>query len=250
MPRCKGRYKLDGNFLLRKKSIDKICEHALFSEHVHRNGYLNIGEGMPKSKENPVGNRREKQKAQTHALILESARFLFETNGFEKTTIRAVASHAQIGLGTIYKHFKNKISLLAAALYDDLVRLSESAIQSIPEDSEIRDQLIHLAGFTYRYYTARPKLSREYLKHITFVTGDWARKIEQFDESYAQRVSELVCAAQKKGEISREKDCDLVALSFMASYFFVLMDLFMRKKVTDPDHLLLFLGNLIDQTLC
>ena len=205
---------------------------------------------MIEKNENPVGKRREKQKAETYALILESARFLFETNGFEKTTIRAVALHAEIGLGTIYKHFNNKISLLAAALYDDLSRLSNQAINTIPTDAGIRDQLIHLAGFTYRYYTGRPRLSREYLKHIAFMEDDWTGKIDLFDESYLEEVIRLVTAARERGEISREKDCEFVALSFMANYFFVLAHLFLRKKNTDPEYMLSFLRNLINQTLC
>ncbi len=200
--------------------------------------------------EKPVGKRREKQKAETYALILESARFLFETNGFEKTTIRAVASHAEIGLGTIYKHFNNKISLLAAALYDDLLRLFNDAIETIPVDATIQGQFIHLAGFNYRYYTSRPVLSREYLKYIIFVEDDWSKKIEVFDESYSEEVIKLVCEAQRRGEISPEKDCRFVALSLMADYFFVLGDLFLRKKITDPEQMLSFLNNLIEQTIC
>lgn len=204
---------------------------------------------MTKQNTNPIGKRREVQKAQTYALILESARFLFETNGFEKTTIRAVAIHAQIGLGTIYKHFDNKISLLAAAFYDDLNRLTEKAISTTPQNATLREQLIHMAGFKYRYYTSRPKLSREYLKQIIFIEGEWARKIELFDEAYSKRVAKLIRAAQKRGEISADKDSGLLAACFMADYFFVLTDMFIRKKTTDPDQMLKFLGDLIGQIL-
>lgn len=205
---------------------------------------------MPLKPKNPVGKRREKQKAETYALILESARFLFETNGFEKTTIRAVASHAEIGLGTIYKHFNNKISLLAAALYDDLFRLFNKATDTIPGDATIQEQLIHLAGFNYRYYASRPILSREYLKYITFVEGDWLKKIEVFDQSYSETVTKLICEAQNRGEISPEKDCCFVAISFMADYFFVLGYLFLRKKIDDSEQLLSLLKKLIEQTIC
>ncbi|MCP4720933.1 MAG: TetR/AcrR family transcriptional regulator [Desulfobacteraceae bacterium] len=127
---------------------------------------------------NPVRKRQEKQKAETYALILENASFLVDTKGFEKTTIRAVSSHAEIGLGTIYKHFKNKTSLLAAALHDDLIRLFGEATNIIPNGA-IQKQFIHLAGFNYRFYTSRPKLSREYLSHITFTDDEWSQTIER-----------------------------------------------------------------------
>ena len=200
--------------------------------------------------ENPVGKRREKQKAETYALILESARFLFDTKGFEKTTIRIVASHAEIGLGTIYKHFKNKTSLLAAAFHDDLVRLFGEATNTIPDDVSIQEQFIHLVGFNCRYYTSRPTLSREYLSHIAFADDEWLGKIGVFEESYLKKVTVLVCSAQQRGEINAEKNCRFVALSFMADYFFVLGDLFLRQKINNPEQMLSFLKKMIDQIIC
>jgi AcrR family transcriptional regulator len=199
---------------------------------------------------NPIGKRREKQKAETYALILESARYLFETKGFKKTTIRAVASHAEIGIGTIYKHFKNKTSLLAAAFYDDLIRLFEEAVQSLPENEPLQEQFIHLVGFNCRYYCSRLFLSREYLHHIAFADAEWLEKFEAFEKSYLNRVKELVDAAQQRGEIAPEKDNHFVAVSFMADYFFVLNDLFLRQNINSPDQILSFLRKMLDQIVC
>ena len=174
---------------------------------------------------------------------------LFEKQGFKKTTIRAVAAHAEIGLGTIYKHFDNKTSLLAAAFHSDLVRLFKEAIESVPPDVPVKDQLIYVAGFNYRYYTSRPRLSREYLSQIIFVEGEWADKIEQFEQMYIEKVTRLVEAAQTKGEIRAGKDCRLVTLCFIANYFLVLLDLFIKGKSNDPEEMLSFLRKLIDQTI-
>jgi AcrR family transcriptional regulator len=197
----------------------------------------------------PVGRVRERQKAQTHALILESARYLFDTNGFEKTTIRAVATHAEIGLGTLYKHFTNKTSLLAAALYDDLERLFQKATATIPSQGTLSEQLLHMAGFTYRYYTSRPRLSREYLKNIVFVEDEWADKIEAFDRAFAENVTSLSLAARERGEIGPEKECHYLALSLMADYFFVLAHLFLRQKSDDAGQMLDLLEKMMAQTL-
>ena len=197
----------------------------------------------------PIGKRRERQKAETYELILESARVLFEKQGFKKTTIRAVAIHAEIGLGTLYKHFDNKISLLAAALHGDLVRLFEEAMESVPVDAQIKDQLIYVAGFNYRYYTSRPRLSREYIGQILFVEGEWADRIDRFEQMYIEKITDLVKTAKAKGEIKSDKNCRLVALCFKADYFLVLMDLFIKRKSSDPEKMLLLLRQLIDQTI-
>lgn len=198
---------------------------------------------------NPIGKRREKQKAETYALILVSARFLFDTKGFEKTTIRKVASHAEVALGTIYKHFENKTSLLAAAFYDDLTRLYSEAIDTMPDNLALHGQFTHLVGFNYRYYTSRPTLSREYLSHIALADNEWLIKIEAFDKSYFEKVTTLVCAAQQRGEIKAGRDCHFIALSLMADYFFVLGDLFLKQKNNCPEEMLTFLNKMIDQII-
>ena len=54
---------------------------------------------------NPTGTRRAAQKARTRELILESATELFDKLGYDKTTIRAVAKGAGVGLGTVMSHF-------------------------------------------------------------------------------------------------------------------------------------------------
>ena len=204
---------------------------------------------MPVKSIHPVGKRREKQKIETYALILESARFLFETKGFEKTTIRAVASHAEIALGTIYKHFKNKTSLLAAAFQDDLIRLFNEATQTIPQDVSLREQFLHIVEFNIYFYTSKPNLSREYLRHIVFADKKWLAQIDKFEKAYQKIVKELVRSAQQRGEISKNKDGHILALSLMANYFFVLGDFFLRQKVNDPEQLLFFLKKMTDQLL-
>jgi len=199
--------------------------------------------------ENPVGKRREIQKTETYALILESARFLFNTEGFEKTTIRAVASHANIASGTIYKHFTNKTSILAAAFYDDILRLFSEAIETIPPNESLQEQFLHLAGFNYRYYTSRPKLSREYLNHIFLADDEWLKKIQSFDKSYLKKITEIVSSAQQLGEINAGKDSYFTALSLMADYFFVLGEFFNRQKNNDPEQMLVLLKQMTDQIL-
>ncbi len=197
----------------------------------------------------PVGKRREKQKAETHALILESAKSLFEADGYEKTTMRAVAFHAEIGLGTIYKHFSNKISLLAAAFSDDLKRQYEISLATVPAHGTFQKQYLHICKNFFAFYASRTALSRAYLSHLFFFEDDGLDQINAFDDAYAEKISHLVRAAQKRGEINPEKDCYLVGLSLMSNYFFVLINYFLRQKSTDPEEMVDFLEKLIEQTL-
>ena len=198
---------------------------------------------------NPSGTRRDRQKAETREIIIETARILFESDGFEKTTMRAVAARAGIGLGTIYKHFANKKEMLAAAMLDDLRQVFESATASVDQDASLKIQFLSLSGHFFAYYTSRPDLIREYLTNFLPMDEQGVGPINEFDEYYAEKVTELVASAQKKGEVDPDRDPGFVSMSMMACYFFVLLNFFIRYKITDKEKLIGILEGLIDQVL-
>ena len=197
----------------------------------------------------PKGTRRQVQKAETRALILESARTLFSTQDYDRVTIRGVATQAGIGLGTIYKHFPNKLSLLAAAFSDDLKRLYRDAMATVPEDRPFKAQFVHISKRFFTFYTTHYSLSRAYLSHLFFYEKEWLDQINAFDEAYVQKMAELIRVAQEKGEIRPEKDAYILAMALLSNYFFVLANCFLREGMRDPDQMAGLLDTLIEQTL-
>lgn len=207
------------------------------------------GQGYPPMKSAPVGKRREKQKAQTRELILDSTRTLLEHHGYDKTTIRAVAAHAEIGLGTLYKHFSNKRTLFSAAFSGDLEKLFDNAMASLPASRPFKQQFIHIARSFYTYYTSRPALTKVYLTNLFLMDKDELAAINAFDETFAEKITSLVEQARQRGEIAADKNSGFVTLSLMADYFFVLGNFFLRYDVTDPEELIAILTGMMDQTL-
>ena len=72
--------------------------------------------------------RRQRQKEDTKRIILDAAYFLFAEKGYTKTTMRMLAGQAGVGLGTIFKHFPDKPSLLVAAYQEDLGKIIVEAV--------------------------------------------------------------------------------------------------------------------------
>ena len=66
----------------------------------------------------------------TRADILDAARALFADLGFERTTMRAVATRAGVDVALIYHHFDNKDDLLAAAL--TVPDSAQSVLRAVP----------------------------------------------------------------------------------------------------------------------
>ena len=112
----------------------------------------------------PAGTRRQQQKAETRALILDAARTLFEEYGWESTTMRKVAAGAGVGLGTIFTHFPDKGALLIAALLEDLAEIDREILDSFPADAPLKGQIMHTAAAGFGYWCRRPALSAVLLR--------------------------------------------------------------------------------------
>lgn len=85
---------------------------------------------------------------QKRLALLESGRILFQEKGFEQTTAKDIASHANVATGTFYRYFSDKRQLLMSLLENQLDKLMP------PEPTWINnnpDQL--LASLLETHYT-------------------------------------------------------------------------------------------------
>jgi len=84
-------------------------------------------------------DRNERRKALTRARLLAAARRLFAAQGFEQTTIRDIASEADIALGGFYNYFPTKEDVLAALLEEalsgqlELLTLRQAQVDDVAE---------------------------------------------------------------------------------------------------------------------
>jgi AcrR family transcriptional regulator len=78
-------------------------------------------------------SRRERRRLEVRERILEAALRLFETQGYEATTVTEIARQADIAYGTLFNHFPTKLHLLR--------ELSDRSLQDVFERvAEVRKQ--------------------------------------------------------------------------------------------------------------
>ena len=171
-----------------------------------------------------AGTRRSIQKEETRRIILDSARILFNELGFKKTSTRAIAKMACVGVGTVFSHFPDKPSLLIAALLDDLAYTQEEALKTLHEDSSVCEKFLHLSQYYYSYYAKRPDLSRILLKEMWFVSGKWGARLLSQAHQFVFFVNNILEEAKLKGEIRPETDTVLCARAFFSLYLNVLFE--------------------------
>ena len=167
-------------------------------------------------------SHRQAQKEDTRRIILDSAYLLFAKNGYAKTTMRSLAEQAGVGLGTIFKHFPDKPSLLAAAFQDDLSGIIRKAFSSLPE-AGIKKQLLHITKSIYFFYSENPDFSRTLIREVLFLEGEYGKILDDQILIFLNEISGLLKKAIENGELDPEMNTDDGALAFWSFYFTVLL---------------------------
>ena len=165
-----------------------------------------------------VANRRQIQKEETRKIIQEAAYALFDQNGYEKTTMREVAKKAGVGLGTIFTHFPDKSSLLAAAFIEDLDDIIKKAFVSLPKKNIIK-QLEHMVSAIYGFYAKRPNFSRILIKESLFLQGPYGQNLENQLSMFLEQIGLLFHNAQNNKELSKDLTIEQYILAFGSFYF-------------------------------
>ncbi|MDZ4054653.1 MAG: helix-turn-helix domain-containing protein, partial [Phenylobacterium sp.] len=61
---------------------------------------------------------RQSQKEATRKRVLDAARDLFETRGYEETTVREIARVAEVSVGSVFTTFSSKGDILSQVMAD------------------------------------------------------------------------------------------------------------------------------------
>jgi AcrR family transcriptional regulator len=78
-------------------------------------------------------SRTERKKKEARERILAAAEQLFIVeHSYETTTIRQIAKKADVGLGSVYNHFKTKAHILTELVKRHAKRIEQQMAQSIP----------------------------------------------------------------------------------------------------------------------
>jgi AcrR family transcriptional regulator len=125
-----------------------------------------------------VANRRKREQNVRRKLILDTARTLFERDGFEATTVEAIASRAELGKGTIYSYFKSKEQIYIAILEQGLDLLKGRMEKALQDPVSATEALNRMFDVFVEYHQERK--------------GFMESLFLQVDERQCFRVGELV----------------------------------------------------------
>lgn len=98
-----------------------------------------------------ISERKEREKEELRDLILNAAREIFVTHGYEATSIRKIADRIEYSPGIIYHYFKDKNDLLLALHEKAFEQKIKTLFTSVSHISDPMDRL-EATGYAYLSY--------------------------------------------------------------------------------------------------
>lgn len=167
----------------------------------------------------PKTTRRALAAEETRAHILETAKELYLERGSKAVLSRELAKRAGVAEGTVFAHFPDKASLLAAALHEDLQGVVAQACAKMAAEASCREKMLGLARELYAYYALRPELSRALVKESLFLSGEWGARVVAEVERALALIAGWVEEAKASGTYAPDVDAATAARTLFAVYF-------------------------------
>ncbi|OOZ41479.1 hypothetical protein BOW53_03650 [Solemya pervernicosa gill symbiont] len=143
-----------------------------------------------------IQERKEREFARREEEILDAALHLLDCDDWLSVTVEKIANEAEIGKGTIYKHFPSKNALyakLTLSFYGGLMSSFQQVSSDLPADEAFR----HTATLALRYHLEHPQYRRvvQYCNRGDFKNSATPELLEQFhqvDDQFDRFGDELV----------------------------------------------------------
>jgi AcrR family transcriptional regulator len=168
--------------------------------------------------------------------VLEAARRLFMSRGYEAATIRDIAAEAGLSTGAVFASFVDKTDLFDAVMAEDVERQVERLKLAVNPDSTVEEALLAVFSAGYEFHGAQLPLLR------AAVSLSWSHGLGgEFGDrpTFGLVMESLVGALRRgveRGEISGEADLRLVAEilwdGYVANYRRALFDRWTPEQLT------------------
>jgi AcrR family transcriptional regulator len=143
-----------------------------------------------------VSSPRQTQKEATRAKVLQAARDLFDTQGYQGTTIREIARHAGVSVGSVFTSFASKGEILSQVMEARLDGLYAELDRVAPHlRGSTADQLRSMFAIHFAFEAPRTKL---FLSHIA-AAYDWTLSPQARPFGRTPRLRDLIREVLDRG---------------------------------------------------
>ena len=177
----------------------------------------------------PIG-RRERRKLEVRTRVIEAARPLFLTKGFDATTVDEIAEAADIAPATFFNHFHSKqalLGLMATEVVRELASLTDAHLEGA--DSAAQRLQSFVAAAADRIQASRDVARLVVLEFMRIDGTPYA------PHPYLGRIHQplvaLIGEGQREGEFRTDHDA-----TFLAQMAMGMLNAAITSWLADPDY--------------
>jgi AcrR family transcriptional regulator len=159
--------------------------------------------------------KRNSRSSKTNESILSSAATLLAENGYQQTTLDAIASRAGVTRATIYYHFDSKEHLYEALIRKYLQGATERLQSQVESGKSWRDTFIDI-WLSYIDDALNPERRYIFYQDVIRLRDQHAVNIRQEQREYERMFAEHVQRAQEAGVLVRGDPLVITFLIFGA----------------------------------
>ncbi|WP_372782425.1 TetR/AcrR family transcriptional regulator [Phenylobacterium sp.] len=165
---------------------------------------------------------RQSQKEATRNRVIEAARELFDTQGYQGTTIREIAGHAGVSVGSVFTTFASKYEILSQVMQDRLDGLYAELDRVMPHlRGATMDRLRTMFAIHFAFEVRHKRLFLAYIA----ATYDWTLPSLSTPMGRNRRLQDTICECLAKGvaegDVHDEIDFQEIVDLLMAAYVWV-----------------------------
>jgi AcrR family transcriptional regulator len=162
---------------------------------------------------------RQTQKEATRNRVIEAARELFDTQGYQGTTVREIARHAGVSVGSVFTTFASKGDILSQVMEERLDSLYAELDRVVPHlRGSTADRLRSIYAMFFAFEAPHMKL---FLSHLA-AAYDWTlpptAKPYGKNQRVRQLLHEILSKGVEAGDVDRQADLREVAELLIAAY--------------------------------
>jgi len=146
---------------------------------------------------------QEERRKQTRNKIIQAARRLFDQQGFDKTSVDQIVTHANVAKGTFYQYYTTKIEVLTDVVRNEGAEKFKAALEAMENGEDALTVLERFIKAQCEWFEAHEKVASAIIHASLQSVGNTITEEDRHSRVFMAR---LMTIAQKQGTIRADLD--------------------------------------------
>jgi len=188
--------------------------------------------------------KQKDRTVKTREKILYAARFLFDSQGYDHSSVDQIAEHANVAKGTVFAHFSDKASLLTAVRIDRMESIAQDMLkrstQSVGDDP-VR-AIVEILKPWLDFFASDREFTTVFMDQASLKGADSALRLYDACCAMETAIINLVNSLLSENRLSPNVSVNIYVQGITAFFYHVLIGLHSGATQNSQDQELLLRG--------